>query len=93
MCPVIRMAQSDPWLMMFARGVVCFPIYLFILFGMRGIHDTPRNPFASITWVQVAIVYGLSQICFSISVFNTSAANLVFILAFNPLLAAFCPGG
>ena len=47
--PVIRMAQSDPWLMMFARGVVCFPIYLFILFGLRGIHDTPRNPFASIT--------------------------------------------
>ncbi len=86
--PVIQMAGSDPWLMMLARGLVPIPIYIFILFALRQFHDTPRNPFVNLTWVQVGIIYGVSQIFFSISVFNTSTANLVFILAFNPLMAA-----
>ncbi|MGB7287913.1 MAG: DMT family transporter [Salaquimonas sp.] len=86
--PVIQMAGSDPWLMMVARGLIPIPIYIIILFALRPFHDTPRNPFANVTWVQVGIIYGVSQIFFSTSVFNTSTANLVFILAFNPLLAA-----
>lgn len=86
--PVIRMAGSDPWVMMLARGFIPIPIYLFILFALRKFHETPLNPFQNITWVQVGIIYGVSQIFFSVSVFNTSTANLVFILAFNPLLAA-----
>jgi drug/metabolite transporter (DMT)-like permease len=86
--PVIRFAGSDPWLMMMARGLVPLPIYIVILIAFKSFHDTPRNPFANITWVQVGIVYGISQIFFSVSVFNTSTANLVFILAFNPLMAA-----
>ena len=86
--PVIRMAGSDPWLMMLARGIIPVPIYLLILFAFKPFHNTPTNPFTSVTWVQVGIVYGISQIFFSVSVYNTSTANLVFILAFNPLLAA-----
>jgi drug/metabolite transporter (DMT)-like permease len=86
--PIIRMAGSDPWLMMLARGLVPLPVYLYILYALRRFHDTPHNPFASVTWVQVGIIYGVSQVFFSTSVFNTSTANLVFILAFNPLLAA-----
>ena len=86
--PVIRAAGADPWLLMVARGLVPLPIYILFWRYMGRFHDTPRNPFADITWVQVGIIYGLSQICFTASVFNTSTANLVFILAFNPLLAA-----
>ena len=86
--PIIRMAGSDPWLMMLARGLIPLPVYLYILYALRRFHDTPHNPFASVTWVQVGIIYGVSQVFFSTSVFNTSTANLVFILAFNPLLAA-----
>ena len=86
--PVIRMAGSDPWLMMLARGFIPIPIYLCILFFFKSLHQTPSNPFASLKWVKVGVVYGISQIFFAVSVFNTSTANLVFILAFNPLLAA-----
>ncbi|WP_075996046.1 DMT family transporter [Salaquimonas pukyongi] len=86
--PVIRAAGTDPWLLLAARSLVPLPLYLVIWRYFRRFHGTPQNPFANITWVQVGIIYGLSQICFTTSVFNTSAANLVFILAFNPLLAA-----
>lgn len=86
--PVIIMAGSDPYMMMLARGIVPMPIYLTILIWLRPFHDTPSNPFRSPTWVLVGAIYGLSQIFFSSSVFTTSTANLVFILAFNPLLAA-----
>ncbi len=86
--PVIIMAGSDPWLMMMARGLIPLPIYLYILFFLARFHATPKNPFANLAWVKVGIVYGISQIFFAVSVFNTSTANLVFILAFNPLLAA-----
>jgi len=85
---IIRLAETSPWLMMLARSLVPLPLYLIIWRFLPSLHATPRWPFASETWVKVGIVYGLSQICFTLSVFNTSTANLVFILAFNPLLAA-----
>ena len=86
--PVIRAAGADPWLLMVVRGLMPLPFFLFVWRYMGRFHDTPKNPFADITWVHVGIIYGISQICFTASVFNTSTANLVFILAFNPLLAA-----
>lgn len=86
--PVIRAAGANPWLLMIVRGLVPLPLYLIIWRCFRRFHNTPKNPFSDITWVQVGIIYGISQICFATSVFNTSTANLVFILAFNPLLAA-----
>ncbi|MCB1384353.1 MAG: DMT family transporter [Nitratireductor sp.] len=86
--PVIRAAGGTPWLLLLVRSLLPIPIYLVIWKTLPALHDTPRNPLRSITWVKVGIVYGLSQICFTTSVFNTSTANLVFILAFNPLLAA-----
>lgn len=49
---------------------------------------TPRNPFSDSDFVQVGILYGISSILFVMAVFTTTTAHLVFILAFNPLLAA-----
>ena len=58
-----------------------------IKFGVR-FTDTPKNPFNDKDFVEVGILYGLSSIFFTLSVFTTSTSNLVFILAFNPMLAA-----
>lgn len=86
--PIIRLADSDPWLFMVARGLGLFVILgLFLRYG-RHLTDTPPNPFADPDWVLVGILYGICNILFTISVFNTSTANLVFILAFNPMIAA-----
>lgn len=49
---------------------------------------SPKNPFSDRDFIEVGTIYGISSILFTSAVFNTSTANLVFILAFNPLLAA-----
>ena len=86
--PMIRLADSDPWFAMGLRGF-CIAIVFGILyaFAPRSL-ATPKNPFKDRDWLIVGTVYGISNIFFTLSVFHTSTANLVFILAFNSMLAA-----
>ena len=86
--PLIRLAESNPWVVMFARGTGLFTVLGLIIIFDRGVTQTPKRPFSDYQWVEVGILYGMSSILFTLSVFYTSTANLVFILAFNPLLAA-----
>lgn len=86
--PVIRLAESDPWLFMFMRGFGLSFVLGMVLIFARKWTDTPSNPFADRDFVDVGVLFGVSSIFFTISVFNTSTANLVFILAFNPMIAA-----
>lgn len=86
--PLIRLALSDPWLVMSFRGFgLASVLGCVLLFGRRWT-DTPANPFDDREWVVVGILYGITSIMFTIAVFHTSTANLVFILAFNPMIAA-----
>lgn len=86
--PIIRLSESDPWFYMVARGFgLAFVLGLVLRFG-RGLTETPPFPFHDRDFVEVGILYGISSIFFTLSVFNTSTSNLVFILAFNPMLAA-----
>lgn len=86
--PLIRLAQSDPWFYMVMRGLgLACVLGAVIKFGSH-YTDTPKNPFNDKNFVEVGILYGIASIFFTISVFTTSTANLVFILAFNPMLAA-----
>lgn len=86
--PMIRLSESDPWFYMVARGVgLAVVLGLVILFGRR-FTETPNNPFNDKHFVEVGILFGIASILFTLSVFNTSTSNLVFILAFNPILAA-----
>lgn len=86
--PVIRLSQSDPWFYMVARGVGLALVLGAVLKFASHLTGTPNNPFNDKSFVEVGILYGLSSIFFTLSVFNTSTSNLVFILAFNPMLAA-----
>lgn len=86
--PVLRLAQSDPWFAMFCRGVGLALVLGFVLKFAKDWTDTPPNPFTDRQWVEVGIYHGITSIMFMIAVFNTTAANLVFILAFNPMMAA-----
>lgn len=86
--PVIRLSDSDPWFYMVARGFgLALVLGLAVKFGSR-FTETPKNPFNDRDFVEIGILYGISSIFFTLSVFNTSTSNLVFILAFNPMLAA-----
>ncbi len=86
--PVIRLSESDPWMFMFLRGTGLAITLGFIILFLPQYTQSPKNPFRDRWFVEVGILFGISSICFTIAVFNTSTANLVFILAFNPMLAA-----
>lgn len=86
--PIIRLSDSDPWFYMVARGFgLAVVLGLAIRFGGK-LTETPANPFDDKNFVEVGILFGISSVLFTLSVFNTSTSNLVFILAFNPMLAA-----
>ncbi len=86
--PMIRLAQSDPWLVMLGRGLGLSLVLGIVLLFARGLTDTPKQPFRDRDWLEVGTLYGINIVLFSMAVFNTSTANLVFILAFNPMIAA-----
>ena len=86
--PVIRLAGAEPWLVMFARGMGLALVLGLVLFLAGRRIGSPPNPFDDRQFVEIGVLFGLSSIFFTLSVFNTSTANLVFILAFNPMLAA-----
>lgn len=86
--PVIRLAAGDPWTFMVFRGAGMALVLGAIMFLAPGWTNSPKNAFADRDYVEVGILYGLSSILFMLAVFSTTTANLVFILAFNPLIAA-----
>ncbi len=86
--PMIRLSESDPWFYMVARGVGLAVVLGFVIMFGKHLTETPKNPFNDRHFVEVGILFGISSILFTLSVFNTSTSNLVFILAFNPMLAA-----
>ncbi len=86
--PMIRLAGSDPWLMMCLRGGILALIFFIVWKFAKKATETPERPFENPYWLGVAVIYGANNIFFTLGVFYTSTANLVFILAFNPMLAA-----
>ncbi|MEM9278770.1 MAG: DMT family transporter [Pseudomonadota bacterium] len=86
--PIIRLAEGNPWVVMFMRGFGLSLVLGMVLLFARHWTETPDKPFTDRAWVEVGILYGISSILFTISIFHTSTANLVFILAFNPMIAA-----
>ena len=86
--PVIRLADTGMWSFLTARGFGMSLILGIILLFLPNWTQTPRHPFNDRDFVAVGILFGLSTIFFTIAAFTTSASHLVFILAFNPLIAA-----
>lgn len=73
---------------MLCRGLGLALVLGGILLFRKNWTETPHDPFNDRFWVEVGILHGMSSIFFTMSVFHTTTANLVFILAFNPMIAA-----
>ena len=86
--PLIRLANGEPWSILMTRTGMTFLAALVIWAIWRSI--TPKAPqlLPGRAGLAVAILYGFGSITFITAVFNTSTANLVFILAFNPMFSA-----
>jgi drug/metabolite transporter (DMT)-like permease len=86
--PLIRLAASDKWTLMFARGLLLFlamtVLWLIFQRGWRGGVSYISGP----AGIVAAISSTLANLMFLAAVTETTAANLVFIISLNPVICA-----
>lgn len=86
--PLIRLAKGEPWSILMVRTGTTFLAAIVIWAVWRLIsRDAPRL-IPGRKGLVVSALYGLGSIAFITAVYNTSTANLVFILAFNTMFSA-----
>jgi len=86
--PLIRLSQGEVWSVLAIRSALTV-IAAILAWGTIRLIFKHRVPFIpGKAGLLVAALYALSAVTFMLAVFNTSTANLVFILAFNPMFSA-----
>ena len=86
--PLIRLADSDCWTVMYVRGLMVFAALFAHWAYMRYVHGN-RQPFVNGPEGLVAsLLFVVANFMFIYAVHNTYAANVVFMMALNPLIAA-----
>ncbi len=86
--PLIRLSGGDIWSVQFVRGLMIAPIGVLFWIMARRFAGWREPILPGRLAPLIAFFYALSSALFFFAVFNTSTANLVFILAFNPMIAA-----
>ena len=86
--PLIKLSEGEAWSVVASRGGMTFFAGLVMWAGLR-LFSTDRTPIIpGRTGLLVTGLYGIAAISFMMAVFHTTTANLVFILAFNPMFSA-----
>ncbi len=86
--PLVRLSGGSAWQVIALRSVMTLGAALAIWF-LIGLFSGRRPVLVPGKWAALAgIFYGISTIFFLGAVFHTSTANVVFIIAFNPMFAA-----
>src|SRR5258707_14893632 len=86
--PLIRLADGGAWTILLLRTGLTFVAALVIWAVWRSLGRNAPQLIPGWAGLVVAILYGLGSIAFVPAVFNTSTANLVFILAFTTMFSA-----
>lgn len=86
--PLIRLANGDAWSILMLRSGMTFVSAILIWIVWRFLIGGAPKLVPGRAGLAVAALYGAGSITFVMAVFNTSTANLVFILAFNTMFAA-----
>ena len=85
--PLLRLSQAEPWTMVFARGS-----FLFIAISFAWLISRRRGeaaPFiAGKAGLLVALTSTIGNIAYISAIMQTNAANVVFIIALTPVIAA-----
>ncbi|MEO9873243.1 MAG: DMT family transporter [Anderseniella sp.] len=85
--PLLKLSGADTWTIIYVRGTMLFiALFLFWLFANR-LRDNKTRFINGKTGYVIAVLAGIANIMFVASISLTSVANVVFILAFNPLFA------
>jgi len=85
--PLLRLAAGDQWTMIFTRGVLMALTITLVWLAYRWMRGSTLPFINSRAGLIVAATNSLANIMFISAVTKTTAANLVFILALNPV---FC---
>ena len=86
--PLIMAADGGSWATLLVRSGCTMALVIVIAIARSLIFPTTGPLLVGKTGLIVAAIYGVAAITFTMAVFNTSAGNLVFILAFNSMFAA-----
>lgn len=86
--PVLRLADGNVWTMLLLRSVLTVAVALVVLAIVRMVKGYIPQFVPGWPGVAVAALYSAGTVFFMLSVFNTTSANVAFILAFNPMFAA-----
>lgn len=86
--PLIRLADGETWSILMTRTGMTLLAALIIWTVWRSLSPKAPQLIPGRAGLAAAVLYGLGSITFITAVFNTSTANLVFILAFNPMFSA-----
>ncbi|MBB3919624.1 DMT family transporter [Rhizobium fabae] len=86
--PLTRLADGELWSILAARSIATLVVTLVVAAVLRIANG--RWPLLVPGWpgLITGVLYGLTTVIFLLAVFNTSTANVVFIVAFNPMFAA-----
>lgn len=86
--PLVRLADGGIWPVLALRNLSTFVLALLLLLLLRRIGGG-RAPFRlTRRSLAASTLYGLSTMAFIAAIYHTTTANLVFIVAFNPMFAA-----
>ena len=86
--PMLRLGDGESWSVIFLRSVCTIAVMLTVWLALKRFGRNPPPLIQGRTGWIVAALYGLTGLCFLLAVFLTPTANLVFILALNPMIAA-----
>lgn len=86
--PLIKLSGGDVWSVLLLRSGTTFVAALCIWAIWRALSPNAPALVPGKAGVAVAVFYALSSIAFITAIYNTSTANVVFILAFNTMFAA-----
>lgn len=86
--PLLKLASGDAWSVLMVRTGTTFLAALIIWAVWRLVTPAAPKLVPGRKGLIVAGLYGLGSIFFITGVYNTTTANLVFILAFNTMFAA-----
>lgn len=86
--PLIRLSDGEVWSNLGVRNIVTVAVAVVLLAILRLARRPWRELLPGWAGAVAGLFYGIGTICFLVAVYHTSAANVVFILAFNPVFTS-----
>lgn len=86
--PLVKLAAGEAWSVLLVRCLMTLCACIVMWLVWRAFDSKAPAIIPGRKGLAVAALYGLSSIFFIIGVYNTSTANLVFILALNTMFSA-----